>query len=395
MTRSLSPLTEKTITSRFSAWIDIIKRKESGSILNLSNREQLWRIDQFLRHAIVRTLTHTQILPINLASLSIEEAEEFETYLSKKIDPKNKSIVLLILGADRLLDEKQYLLSSLNSLPHRNTNCSILFFFQKNITLPHYLKKLSHFPTLYQNIVLYPLYEKKDIQQFIIYLQEKFGSTLPITVQNTIIEQCGGSLWLVKESVRHYLKTADAFSTLNHEESNMRLEICLNEFDELEKKVLEKIVEQKKYFSKEENIAINYLTKTNWLVSKNNKYTITVPLLGKYIQKQLIQKNKLDLNENHEITMNGVIINHFFSRREKLALLHFLKDSNHIVTREQFASIVWGKNYSEMYTDWALDQFVKRLRGKIFKLGLDPKQIKTVKNQGFIFQKAYDNNSTT
>lgn len=376
MTRSLLPLTEKTITSRFSAWIDMVKRKESGSILNLSNREQLWRIDEFLRHSIIRPLTYIQFLPVNLASLPIEEAEEFETYLSKQTDPKKKSIVLLIFGADRLLDEKQYLLSYLNSLPHRNTNYSILFFFQKNITLSYHLKRLSSFSTLYQNSILYSLYEKPDQEQFVSYLQRKFEFQLPNSIKNKIIEQCGGHLWLLKEAVRYYAKTTDESKLFNHDEMQLRLQIIFNEFDEVEKSVLEKLIQKKTVFLKEEGQIIDYLTKTNWL---------KVPILEKYIKEQLFHKNKISLNETQQITINSVLVENIFSRHERIVLKYFLKNQNQTIGRQKIASIVWGQHYTDNYTDWALDQFIKRLRNKFISLGVDQNIIKTIKNQGFIF----------
>ena len=74
----------------------------------------------------------------------------------------------------------------------------------------------------------------------------------------------------------------------------------------------------------------------------------------------------------------------FFSRREKQLIKKLLQNKGQLVSRNTVANILRYNVTDEKYTDWALDQAIKRLRNKLLKLGLRNNLLKTVKNQGFI-----------
>lgn len=380
------PITRKTFEETIFQWLDVINRKESGSVLNLSNREQLWRINQLLQDKkLLAKFSSTQILVVNLASLSIEEVEDFDSFLSQNRQPKKDRAALFILNADRLIEEKEFILSYLNSLSHRNPAYSLLFFFQKNITLPHYLEKLAPFSTLYQNTFIYPLYQAPDINQFLFYLEKKFAVQLTSKIKRKISHQCGGHLWLIKEAIRYFAKTKDEIKLFDHEEMTLRLKIIFSEFEEVEKQLLEKLVKKNIIFNEEEKNCLDYFLKTRLLTKDDRSYRFSIPLLEKFIKEQLLQKTKIALNESQAITINGIIADGFFSRREKRFLKYLLKSANTIISREKSSSLIWGNDVREKYTDWALDQFVRRLRNKFGQMGLDRYLIVTKKNQGYVF----------
>lgn len=378
------PITRKTFKSIVLQWIDVIKKNESESVLNLTNREQPWRINQLLQDEDLLkqiSLQH-QLLIINMASLSIEEGEEFDRYLSKLRDDRKDKIVLFILQADKLLTEKRPLLSYLNSLPQRNPAYSILFFFQKNIFLSHYLKQLSSFSTLYQNILIYPYYGEKDRIQFISYLQKKFSVDIPKKVQNQIIDQCGGYLWLIKEAVRYFVKTHNTLALFTHEEMTLRLKIIFEEMDEVEKTALEKLVKKDYSFTQSEKQVVEHLSKIELISYTANTYAFTIPLFETYIREHIGKKTQIYLNELQQITVNSVQVETIFSLRERRLLKYLISNPNVIIPRNKAASPIWNQTD---YTDWALDQFIRRLRNKLLKLGLSRYLITTKKNRGFIF----------
>lgn len=376
------PITQNTFISIVSQWANITKRNDSASILNLSNREQLWRINQLLQDKeIVKLFSPSQIIVINLVSLPFDETEELESYLAKKRDKNKGSVVLFILSADRLLDEKQSLLAFFNSLPHRNEDYKVLFFFQKNILLSHHVQKLSSFSTLYQNICPYPFYENPDQLQFIDYLEEKFKVKLPINVIKKIVINCGGHLWLIKEAVRYYMYSHDESGLFSHAEMRLRLEILFNEFDDLEKKVLEKLTGNNLVINEKEKKIIDYFVNIKLLKLKNNKYFFTIPILADYVREQASKKNGIHLNELHQLTLNGITIEEYFTVREKRLLKFFLLTPKIPISRDKTASIIWKQ---ENYTDWALDQFIKRLRKKLVLLGLNKNTLITKRNQGYM-----------
>lgn len=162
----------------------------------------------------------------------------------------------------------------------------------------------------------------------------------------------------------------------------LRLQIIFNEFDDLEKHVLEKSLSKGATFDEKERRIIDYFVNINLLKPKDSGFVFAIPLFANYIKEQSLKKNRLALNELKQISLNGVIIEGFFSVREKKLLRFFLQLPNTSITRAKVASIIWKQ---QNYTDWALDQFIRRLRNKFAKLGLNRSLISTMRNQGFIF----------
>jgi len=54
--------------------------------------------------------------------------------------------------------------------------------------------------------------------------------------------------------------------------------------------------------------------------------------------------------------------------------------------RETIAKAYWGTNINDCYSDWALDQMIRRIRIKLTRFGLNPKTISTKRNAGYIFK---------
>jgi len=183
--------------------------------------------------------------------------------------------------------------------------------------------------------------------------------------------------------MRYYLKTHNIINLFNHEEMVFRVQTTFDEFSQDEKIVLQKIVYNNYQFTPKEAEALNFL-QVNGVVNKENNPQITVPVLSDYIQQIVSVANKLLINDDGKLYINTVNIDHFFSRREKQLLKFLLLNINQLLTRNKAANLLWSNNAEEKYTDWALDQAIKRLRIKLEKLGIKNNLIKTIKNQGFM-----------
>jgi len=356
--------------SNFSDFIDdVTSRNESGSIIGLSQREQIYRVNQFINQD--SRLKKINIKVIDLNNYLLEDSEDFNLPDLRK----NQKNVYLIINSDCLLEEKQSFLSFFNKLTKENPSLSLIFFFRRNITYPWTLKKISSYHYLFQNIYFYPAYNENDQKQFLLYLENKFKIVIPKKIKNLVCKECGGNLWFIKEAVRYLAKTNDVKGIFDHQEMNFRLKVVHDELEDREKDVAEKIVNGDQFFTDEEIAVVDYFKKMNF----------TVPILNKFIIKQTAKETSIAINKNNRITINSIIVDLYFSKKERAALRHFLSQKIEIVSREEIAKSIWGENNS--YTDWALDQFIKRLRDKLKKLGLKVDLIKTVKNKGFFFNK--------
>lgn len=228
------------------------------------------------------------------------------------------------------------------------------------------LRIISSYNYLLQNIFFYPKYNQIDLKQFLFYLEQKFK------IKGLIIDQCGTNLWLIKEAVRYYAKTKDIKNIFDHQEMILRLKVIYDELEVQEKQALKKLVKQEANFTDEENTVLNYLKTTN----------IISPLLNKFISQQIAKENNLSLGKDKNILLNSFPIDYFFSKSERKGLRFFLTRTNMLVSREELGMTLW--NNSD-FSDWALDQFIRRIRNRFIKLGLEKNLIKTKKNQGFIF----------
>lgn len=376
----LDNLTPETYERIFSEWLGIIRRRECGSIIHLPKRDQLYRVHAFFQSNPPQGFRY---VILDLTAHPIEDSFDLERFIRNQIVPTTKKIVLLVLDADKLIDEKISLVSSLNNQYHQIPTLSILYFFGKNLTSLTLAKKLSNYTTLYQNIHIFPYLDKKDSYHFVHYLEKKLDTDIPDTLIERIVDMCGGIPWLIKEACRYWTKTKDADHIFDHEE--MRIKICMlvDEFLIEEKKTLEKVLKQNFVFNHEEQIVLNYLLKTNTLFKRRRKYYFFSPLLENCLKKQLAEKLKIEAFNTHDLVINGVVMNNYFSIREKRLLLYLINKKGEIIERNIVAKIIWKDNQDE-YTDWALDQFILRLRKKLLSLGFEKNFIKTVKNQGFV-----------
>lgn len=384
------PITKKTFYTMINQWIKIINNHDSASILNISKRSQIYRINQFLNATSylkknIRDYSKTQIFAINLSAIE-EEGKALKNYLETVIDKNKKRIVILLLHSDVILLEKPELACFFDEFVLRKPQCSLLYFFEKNILLTQFLTKFNRFSSLYQNIIITPLYSKEDVNHFISFNQKKYKIQLSSSLKNEIIAKCGGRLWLITEAIRFYAKTKDVKNIFNHEEMDLKIKAIFNEFEECEKAVLEKIVKNDAFFNSEEREIISYFLKTHLLSFNGRHYLITIPLLTDFIRSEMEKKSLLQLNSKNQLILNNVILDGYFSHREKRLLSFLIKNKNRLISREQVARALWRFQYYDSYTDWALDQALRRLRIKLSRLGVNPNIIKTKRNQGFIYQ---------
>lgn len=243
-------LSEKTKDKLFSEWLGIINRRDSGSILHLAKRDQLYRVNAFLQSQNIlkkylKKPHEFQFILLDLTAQPIEDKNELAKFMEKETKPGSKRQVLLVLDADKLLDEKMSLLASIDSLYHARQNLSILYFFRRNITHTSLTKLISPFTSLYQNVLIFPFLAEADSLHFLNYLEKKFEFKLSQQLIKQIIKECGGIPMLIKQAYRYYLKTRDIKNIFTHDEIQLKLQILWEEFDPWEKKILEKIVKHK------------------------------------------------------------------------------------------------------------------------------------------------------
>lgn len=381
---------KETLEKFISQIAQIINQHEGGSILNLARRDQLYRAKQLQENRKIFQKYLSSKKPIDyffldLSTQMVEDEIDLQKYLSENIKDSKNQKVLFILDADKLFDERSLLLGNIDQLQHQIPEISIIYFFQKNITLNKYRQKFSRFTTCYQNVNIFPYYLKEDSKIFITQLEQRFNIKVPDNISDLILDRCGGHFWLIKQAVRQFLKDKNPKNIFTNEDMRFRLKVIIDEFEPEEIALLEKIIKEDFNFSPVEKDVLGFFMKNRLLYKHANEYVFSMPILKDYLSEQLSQKTQLKINERKQILINDVITDGYFSKKERKVICSFIENKNKIMRREEVAKIIWGKNYEDVYTDWALDQIVRRLRIKFIKLGLEKNLIKTIKNQGYLF----------
>ena len=94
--------------------------------------------------------------------------------------------------------------------------------------------------------------------------------------------------------------------------------------------------------------------------------------------------SKIKVHKNSgEIVINNIPSGEYLSEKELIIFSLLVNKANIEVSREEIGKAIWAEKTNELYSDWAIDKLVSRIREKI--TDTKPyKFIKTVRNKGFL-----------
>jgi len=89
-----------------------------------------------------------------------------------------------------------------------------------------------------------------------------------------------------------------------------------------------------------------------------------------------------DLLNNYQTTKNRALHpSDYLSGQELIAFTLFKKHEEEIVSKDLLAEVIWGEDWEEKYSDWAIDKLVSNIRKKLSKHDY-PQQLKTIRGRG-------------
>jgi hypothetical protein len=365
-------------------WVSVIKAQESGTwiwpVLNAPHR-RIWQFkeDLTLQQKLFGEEWEKQLLVyVDLKRLYEVRTESLHQLLKESINEQYSNIVqsfasnlaqlsehlikdlrlsinYFVTGADMLVRENKWeVLSELKFLAQKGWSTHVLLFLETDITAEFYVQDFAKLTTLAKNIFVTPLYTLEDVDTFVKYLCFNWEVEMKEEQLRWIDDNCGGHYWLVKDVVRQVKQSLG----LKYEEIGglstlaIKAEAIVNELSEEQRSVL-----RGKVLVGHE---VEFLKKQGWINSEGN---LTVP----YIAKFLGQTSKVGLSLT----------------KQELKLFEYLQAHvNTLVTREAAAKCVWGEGWEEVYSNWALDQLVHRIRDKLEETSAF--ELKTKKGQGLV-----------
>jgi hypothetical protein len=131
---------------------------------------------------------------------------------------------------------------------------------------------------------------------------------------------------------------------------------------------------------KEDELIRLTLLRYGYLIENNGVYSAFSPLFVEYLKKFVlnasgsISKYSLDINKTDI----------YLTKSQRTVYLHFKIHPGEIVSRDILAKLLWGDNWTEKYSDWAIDQQLSELRKQLRKIKIRD-TIVTKKGEGFVF----------
>lgn len=267
----------------------------------------------------------------------------------------------------------------------RSGRTGTMIFFESTISnekLTNILKENNKF---LQNIIYFPSYTLSESRKFLINLAESWNISVPQNTINILVQNLGGSLWLLREGLRQIrenkkitindilmspgiqLRLEKIYALFSTEEKIALVTLCSNDQKYLDPKIKQ------------------HLLSTGIISANNKKLPLTIPALLPFIQKDEIA-NKFNINiDSKKIQFNNKDVSIIFTDQEYDVLLLLIKNRNKITTRENIAQIMWKKEWEDKYSEWAIDKLISRLRSKLFSISKNRSILQTVKTKGVIF----------
>lgn len=396
-----TPVTAETTLRNAIQWLNIVRFGESGSVVQLQDdceyrvtdiienssllkkilgpyyRKYLLKYVPFkgnslelcIRQSLIELLQDRKIP--NPQYLELFSVNELLEYIAKT----GFEVGLFIGRITPLLNEQDFpSLNSLELILEKCKNLSVILFFEKDITYPGFNILTDKCSLIFDNIIKYPLYAKEDSMQFIKYQTELWHLNVSKTLAEEIVRLSGGYLWMIATILRIHRDHPEfnMEQTLDDDLLIKKLEIIWNKFTGIEKKLI------KNYFNK--ILTSGDKTAPEYLYLKKTG-VFDFPLLKLIIKRE----NKISRlkNAGGRIYLNEIDITYELTKNERIFLDELLKNTGSVITRQKTAAAIWGNNWEEKYSDWALDRLAYRLRLKLKFIGIEPKLLKTEKKKGF------------
>lgn len=407
-----TPITYRTRIENANKWLSIVRFGESGTVIQLQDDCEYRVLEVIEDKKIVKSILGPyfrkyilKYLPVDQKDLQKAIRESLiESCLERKISSENKlkklspakilteiaqagfEVGLFISHVTPLLRKKDFQpLIDLELLIRTSKNVSVIFFSEQDITHKKYTILTDKASFLFDHILYYPLYDEKDSLQFIHFYSEKWKYPLNETSSSEVIQRCGGYLWLIHQALRS-LRDNQASSiqdAFTHELMLKKIETIWTKFTDEEKNIIRKIIFGSLREADTLTHAYHYLIKMRVVLEKKNKVYLGIPLLSYAIEKEN-KLNELQTKDNR-VLVGEKDISGSLSKKEKEVLGILLSAKKKVVSRDTIAQALWGNDWEEKYTDWALDRLMYRLRKKLQKLCIDATLLKTIKKKGFIF----------
>lgn len=324
----------------FEDWRKTYSLGDTLSVFFMPHGDHLFRALQFVDY--MREIHSSDVLLVNMESDGIGP-ESFKTILYE-----NVSRDILILAKRLFMTPEARYYESVLETWHAKTGLGIVILHEG---FPSQLTANISSTILTQKLLVHKIYSPDVALEFVDAVVEQFGHELSRELKMQIVEYCGGCAWLLVDVLRRN-STDKLFDDPVFNWKVGSIISRIPDIANIDKDLIEMGLKD---------------ANGEWL-----------PVFEDYLSNQ--KKDSLSISQDRVIC-NQIDVTREFSDGERKILSLFIEKKNNIQTREAVGEIFWGEG-SEMYSDWALDALVSRLRKKLRRLRL-PINIKTYRGRGY------------
>ena len=307
-------------------------------------------------------------------------AEMCETVIEQGREP----YFLLMQEHEILTEDLAKVLRLVHTQVEQFPRVGAMVFLEKNAQVSPIKNVLKPNYKFMRNWLDMPIYSRKESLEFIKVLAKEWEVGLKNGEDEFLVDQFGGVLWLLREGVRvlrdKKVDSLDAIVKTSGIEMRLEyLEEAMGENREVMARVLGGDVRV------QDKASIDYLLRMGLVTPKSGGGF--EPFGQVMLDRMKVVKQGMDVRvvkgqvwlDDRNVTGNFTLV-----QIELLALLRGKRAA--LVTREEVAKVLWGKKWSDKYSDWAIDKAVSRLRKVLRELGVSPKVVKTLKGRGFLWE---------
>lgn len=385
--RGIDPIPAETFKRLVGAWAKVVVRNESALVYHFSRADMWWRLKQMEVDPGVWTREVGEDrwpLVLDLVGIPFEDAGDVRRWL----EGKPVDLPLFVLGGERLFKEK--LASVWSSLAREaRVGRSVLVFTHTDITSDGAIETMGDYYEVAQNVVIDSLYNLTDAKQFIEYLEDKWSVVFPEKLKIFTLKMGGGHIGLVKQILRFWRDDNEIFEdVLSNQAIRVKLMLIWQAFNSEQQRVISDSVMGVGGKTETPNSRVrDFLARVGWLERNWRGWRLTVPMLGWWLKARGLEESTLSVGDDHQLEVNGVVVDRQFSKHERKILKLMLASKGVIVSREAVAQAIWGADWEEKYSDWAIDQLVSRLRKRVAAVGMGRDCLKTVRGKGIVWMK--------
>jgi DNA-binding winged helix-turn-helix (wHTH) protein len=310
--------------------------------------------------------------------------------VSAIVDDHGLNLTIIIDDFELLLDFPATTFSSLAALRRINNQQITFLLLGRKLPSPEAaLEKFGDFyKVVFNKIIPLPLYSPAAARATIKHWAKIFKGKLTNDAIQTILEVCGGHGACLKYATRRAcldgsLKS-DELKEILLGAPDLRLNIqaiwtCLSDS---QKNLLAKALEAGSLSRRDEK-ELKLVFDCGLLTREGDRIKPFGEILPAFLSQKQSGFQTLAYNqENGEVLVNGVPASDTLTAQEYNLLTFLVKNQNHVCTRDEIATTLWGGKYHEKYSDWAIDRLMSRLRRK---LDLPPKNpyLITIRGRGY------------